>query len=67
MAGIVYSLLFIKRLFSCEKVRILKLYEGGACRRFSYKRGKVALKESIQNVSRSGEKGGPFALANGGK
>ena len=27
----------------------------------------VGAKESMPNVSRSGEKGGPFALANGGK
>ena len=33
----------------------------GGCRRFSYKKEKVALKESTQNVSRSGEKGGPSA------
>ena len=39
----------------------------GECGKFSYKKEKVALKESMQNVSRSGEKGGPFALANGGK
>ena len=43
------------------------------CRRkaeCSFVKGKNAKKlqmGSMQNVSRSGEKGGPFALANGGK
>jgi len=30
----------------------------GECGKFSYKKEKVALKESMQNVSRSGERGG---------
>ena len=30
-------------------------------------RMRMVINGSMQNVSRSGEKGGPFALANGGK
>ena len=53
-------------MFAVGAEKTERQLEGG-CRRFSYKKEKVALKESTQNVSRSGEKGGPFALANGGK
>ena len=34
----------------------------GECGKFSYKKEKVALKESMQNVSLSGERGGPSKM-----
>ena len=67
-------------IISYKKVNILKPTKGQLAKRFPRWRERrtslrlvesrilyVGIRESMQNVSRSGEKGGPFALANGGK
>ncbi|PWL44736.1 MAG: hypothetical protein DBY44_07630 [Veillonellaceae bacterium] len=48
-------------MFAVGAEKTERQLEGG-CRRFSYKKEKVALKESTQNVSRSGEKGWTASL-----